>query len=113
MNLTFEKFEDVIYHLYLLRKQEDKINEILNDSYYREIQNDFVSGYSISNPIIEQDLINTLETMFDDTSHWISYFVYEIDFGVKWHEGMIIDTEGNNIFLRNVNDLWRILNDNL
>ena len=58
-------------------------------------------------------LQKTLEKMFGDDNEtacgWIEYFVYELDFGKKYKDGMIKDGEGNYIKLATVTDLYNLL----
>ena len=62
-------------------------------------------------PTLEWSLKLTLEKMFcDDTDlGWIEYFVYDLDFGTKYEDGMIKDTDGNIIKLSTVEDLYNLL----
>lgn len=108
-----DKFCNIIQHIGLLKDQADRINFILSDPLYSEVANDFVSPFGMSNPTIENDLIETLEEMYEDKDHWISYFVYELDFGRKWHQGMVTDAHGNDIRLASVIDLWMLIRENL
>ena len=39
----------------------------------------------------------------------IGYFIYELEFGSKWHEGMVLDKNGNDIPLKDASDLYNLL----
>ena len=43
--------------------------------------------------------------LFDD----FGYFIYELEFGSKWHEGMVLDKNGNDIPLKDASDLYDLL----
>ena len=109
MIISKDKFCNIIKHITLVQEQSREIDMVLRDPHYSSITNDFVSGWCISNPMIEQDLVLTLEDMFDDTNHWISYYIYELDCGAAWREGMITDEDGRNIPLQTPQELYDIL----
>jgi len=39
----------------------------------------------------------------------LGYFVYELEFGEKWKEGVVTDVDGNDIPLKNSSDLYDLL----
>ena len=43
----------------------------------------------------------------------IDYYMWELDFGEKWEPGTITDSEGNDIPLRNSEDLWELIKEEL
>ena len=57
----------------------------------------------------QEALLNLLEAATDDTDHWISYWLYDLDHGAKYKPGMI-KIGGKNIKLKTPADLWRVLN---
>jgi len=57
-------------------------------------------------------IINLLEGLFNDKSTWISYYVYELNWGKDYKDGSIIDKEKGIIKLANASDLYDILIDN-
>jgi hypothetical protein len=58
---------------------------------------------------IVDSLIDMLEEYFEDEDEWISYWVYELDFGSKWEKGMVLDENGQDIKLQTIEDLYNIL----
>lgn len=55
------------------------------------------------------DLIDLLEiTMSDTRSCWISFFIYNMDFGNRANEVIVMDN-GKKISLSNVQELWDLL----
>ena len=107
--ISKDKFCEIIQHIGLLQEQSERINSVLRDPLYENVANDFTSAYAFNNPIIEQDLVDVLESMFDDTEHWISYFIYELRCGVDWKYGAVMDKNGEDIPLRNVSEFYDFL----
>ena len=55
------------------------------------------------------DLINLLEiTMSDTRNCWISFFIYNMDFGNRADEVTVMDN-GKEISLSNIEELWELL----
>lgn len=55
------------------------------------------------------DLIDLLETAMGDTrNHWISFFIYNMDFGNRADEVTVMDN-GKKISLSNTHELWELL----
>lgn len=55
------------------------------------------------------ELINLLEiTMSDTRNHWISFFIYNMDFGSRADEVTVMD-KGKKISLSNTRELWDLL----
>ena len=55
------------------------------------------------------DLVDLLETSMSDTrNHWISFFIYNMDFGSRADEVTVMDN-GKEISLSNTRELWDLL----
>ena len=55
------------------------------------------------------DLVDLLETAMGDTrNHWISFFIYNMDFGSRADEVTVMDS-GKKISLSNTHELWELL----
>ena len=62
----------------------------------------------LSNRICE-DLVLLLEVAMGDTrNHWISFFIYNMDFGNRADEVTVMDN-GKEISLSNIQELWELL----
>lgn len=57
-------------------------------------------------------IIELLEAHFNDQSEWISYWMWELNFGEKYEEGTVI-SNGENIPLKSIEDLYKLLVDNI
>ena len=53
-------------------------------------------------------IIDILQEVFNDESEWITYFIYDLDFGEKWRKGCVTDN-GEDVPLRNAGDLYDLL----
>lgn len=58
-------------------------------------------------------IIDLLESIFDDKSGWISYWVFELKFGEDYQDGYVKDKDGNNISLKTADDLYDLLVENM
>ena len=55
------------------------------------------------------DLVDLLETAMSDTrNHWISFFIYNMDFGNR-ADAVIVMDKGKKISLSNTRELWDLL----
>lgn len=72
----------------------------------------------LDQPDCSVGLLHTLSKMFADSNEsdgcvWIEYFVCELDFGRDYVKGLVKDKNGNEIMLRNAEDLYDLLIKNL
>jgi hypothetical protein len=58
---------------------------------------------------IVDSVIDLLEAHFEDEDEWITYWMFELDFGSKWKNGTITDDKGNDIKLQTIEDLYEVL----
>ena len=75
---------------------------------FRNFKNDYVSGYDYS--LVLNSLIELLKIEFNDDEDWIEYFIWELDFGKKYKDGMITNKNNEIIDLSNVENLYKFLN---
>jgi hypothetical protein len=104
---VFTKY-DFISAIEALQKQYEH-DQKCSDAMEVIFPNDFISGYD--NHWLTNKLVELLENNMNDSEEWISYFLYELDFGKKWKPGTV--TEGDkDIPLRNAEDLYDLLRSN-
>lgn len=60
-------------------------------------------------PSCDDELLRLLTRIMKDYDGLISYFCYEINFGREWKVGCITDTDGKDIPLGTIEDLWEAL----
>ena len=44
-----------------------------------------------------------------DTGGWISYFIYELEYGEKYRDGSVVDGDGTNIDISDIDKLYDFL----
>lgn len=69
--------------------------------------NDYVTGYN--NYLLEDALVSMLVNLTNDENGWIEYFIYELEWGTKYHECSVTE-DGVPVPLATIDDLWNILN---
>lgn len=57
---------------------------------------------------IENEITKYLKAQFDDKYDWISYWMWELNFGENWKPGTVTEN-GNDIPLKTIDDLWNLL----
>jgi len=58
----------------------------------------------------ESKYLDLLKDVFDDKEDWISYWVYELDFGKEAKKDTITDN-GKNIPIKTIKDLYNLINE--
>ena len=81
---------------------------------FQVILNTSFAGY-YDNHWLQDSLINILKIAMKDTSRdsWIEYFIWELDFGKKYHKKCATYKNGKNINLSTSGKLWDFLNKDL
>ncbi len=102
--MTKQEFNKILTEL----KSTNEVANAIDDA-LRKLSPDF-GGISFGR--YENLLIKTLELCFKDESEWISYFIYELDWGRKYKNGCIT-SRGRNVLLKTIDDLYDLLNKNL
>ena len=80
---------------------------------YKYDKREFIDPCCFEDTTANEYILFLLENIFHDVGHWISYFIYELDFGRDWKPGMVRDTLGNDIKLETIKDVWRLLQENM
>ena len=100
MIFPYENFAKTINALRDKYDRMDKISKALN---WCEI-------YDIS---MGEQVVDILTYIFNDKDEWISYWVYERDFGRDWYEGCTKEKNGSNIDLSTMKKLYDFLVSNM
>ena len=106
-----------------LKETKDHTDELCDDLYavlqkHRPEQDMDLRGYQlwplVCDTRLEDALIRELEKEFEDEDSWISYFVYELEFGTKEYAGNCGNMQdGRHICLETPEDLYDFLVDNI
>ena len=65
---------------------------------------DFIDGYAYSDSDCQIKLLETLGMVLDDKDHWISWWVYETDFGKR--EPKVWLEDGTEVLIWTAEDLY-------
>lgn len=101
--IDYKSFEGVIKSIKQYYDTNDKLTKVLN------------MGGTINDKVIE-GVIRFIEKAYNDKSEWISYWIYELDFGKKYKKGTVTIGEGKNrkfIPLKTIKDLHKVLINNI
>lgn len=105
--ITKEEFKDAIEYVKLVIALQDDVYDLC-----RKFNNNTEDIADIQFPTGQTKIIDLLSLILRDEEEWISYFVYELEFGMKYQPGYITDPNGHDIPLKTVDDLWNLLMDN-
>ena len=72
---------------------------------YKDYGIDFVNSPVME---IENEITKYLKAQFDDKFDWISYWMWELNFGENWKPGTVTEN-GNDVPLKTIDDLWNLL----
>ena len=102
--LTFEEFNK---HIQAIKAHEDFQDSLhkLTSSFNRKDE----SQVEILFPTLAVNVAELLEKELGDTNEWVSYWIWELDFGKQYEPGCVTDENGDEIKLETVKDLYRFL----
>jgi len=108
--LSFDEFTDVMDAIREAQRIESCIDEafLKAKNPYHKDKSDFIGIYGLLS-YNDDALLKVLEVMFDDHAQWISYFVYELDWGKEWKQGAVTDADGTDIPLGTLADLYHLI----
>lgn len=102
--LTYEEFKKHIDAMIDTAAFQDGIGDLVRA--YNTKQNDQVS---LLLPSLITNVVELLERIMGDKYEWISYWVWELDFGKEYRAGCVTDKNGQDIKLESAHDLYRFL----
>ena len=101
--IEYEKFEYYMDKYKKIGEQEATLNKALY-----EMSNDF-GGYYNDN--VHELILKLLKDITHDSSDWIGYYIYELNWGENYKEGYVVGENGENIPLETVKDLYNLLKE--
>ena len=105
INVSIKK-EDFVKAMGSIKKQTE-IDDKNSDAFSIILPEDFITR---TENVLYDEVIGIWEKLTNDTSKWIEYFIYELNFGKENHRLKVYEKDGvTEIPLANINDLWTIL----
>lgn len=103
--ITKKDFCNIIYEL----KKNENFLDAIND-----VCRKFKKDTEIYTTGLEGVVVNLLESIFDDKeSQWISWWIWELNFGELYKEGIITEVNNASISLRTAEELYDFLIKNI
>lgn len=110
MAISKAKFFEILDYLQENNRFEDDLRQLLYNS---KRDTDFIDAAMFTDCYLIDYVIYLLQNAFNDNhTGWISYWIYELDFGRSWKPGLITDVNGKDIRLQTKEDLYRFLMPN-
>lgn len=78
-----------------------------------ELFDKYKADGNIYPPLCTSTVIDLLEFIFNDKDQWISYWIFELDFGKDYEDGWVTQKDGAVIPLKTVEDLYDLLVKNM
>lgn len=88
--LTKEDFVSIIDSLQQANNLQDSIHKLITKSDNINIDSMRGTGFMISH---EPIVVRLLKLLMNDACDWISYYIYELDYGSKYTDGSITDAD--------------------
>lgn len=105
MKFTYTRFDKCIQNLEAMSRFQDGVSECAAELRKKNTGIDV----ELFLPSLDSDVVDLLALIMGDKDDWISYFVYELDFGRNYKDGMITNADGSIIKLATSRDLWTLL----
>lgn len=99
--ITKERFIITLTELKQLDEDIEGVHKAL-----KKLDSDF-GGFYIGR--LSTLIIGLLEASTNDTDSFLSYWIYELDWGKKWKKGTVTSKEGKDIKLKTMDDLYNYI----
>lgn len=105
LKIDFILFDKIIESI----KNQMEHDEKCSDAFKIILPDNYISFYN--NEHLNVMIFNLLKMAFNDNIEhsWIEYFIYELDFGKKYKDGMILEKDGSLINLSTTKKLYNFL----
>lgn len=95
--------QDFIKTMIELKKLDEDIRDV--DLALKKLDPDF-GGFYISR--CTTLIVDCLKSAMNDKDDWISYYIYELEWGNKWKKGTVTDNK-KDIKLKTLDDLYNYI----
>lgn len=65
--------------------------------------------FELTFPSLMDDVVDLLKIATNDRDDWIGYWVYELNCGQKYKDGMVKEKDGRIVKLKTIEDLWNLI----
>lgn len=86
---------------------EEALDIVFHD--FGGLRHDFIYGAGFNDPQMVQAFVDTIEQAMDDKEHWVSWWVFETDFGRERNMTQITADNGTIWNIRTAAALWDFL----
>lgn len=104
--IEFSELENFINERQRVFRIMDGIDDVMHNFHISSPCDTFVEMICFSADSVIEHALN------DQDNHWLTYFMYDLNFGKDWEPGKVKDSEGNDIPLATIEDLWNVLCEN-
>lgn len=108
--MDYKQFEKVMNEI---KEVDDFENDLASFCHKFNTNNKLGAEAEFRFPDLSATVVHLLEQIFNDKGEWISYFIWELNYGESYEPGMILDADGSAIKLANYKDLYEFLIDNM
>ena len=107
--IKYETFKNAILSIKKQLKLDNKYIKYASKLY----PGAFEANLMYDNSAICTGMVDLLEDLTHDSENeWILYYIYDLNFGKKYKDGMITDKDNNNIKMKSIKDLYNFLKKN-
>ena len=103
--MTKKEFTQIIKKFQEVKTEIKRINEVV----YSSSLNNSLDTMPIGIDALETLWLDTIEKAVNDDGDWISYWIYELDFGKKAKKGTVQDGDGKNLPIKTISDLYNLI----
>ena len=103
--LTKQQFTKHLTRLIELKKEEEKITNLMRKSKLKDDFNGSLFGISL----YEDLSVKILADAMDDKNDWIGYWLYELEYGARYKKGFVTDKDDKEIKMKSISDLYKCL----
>lgn len=104
--IQLKEFEQIMNDLMVASDRSREIDKMIQQTPVMRSAGDFFSSAALM--MANHDtVVSLLETMFNDNENqWISYWMYEQDYGRNWTKGCATEADGSEIDLSTPQKLY-------
>ncbi len=95
--MTYDRFEKTMLEIKKFCQKIDSLSDTFSCDFFVDL----------TAPLLDET-VDLLSLHFKDKENWIDYWMWELDFGEKYEQGMV-HIEGKEVPLKTIKDLYNLL----